>query len=203
MVPMVGPLHGIQVLELSQIVAAPYAGACLADLGTDVIKIEPPGGDQARMIGGAPPLDSKIFQSLNRGKHSVVLDLRRPEAQAIVHRLAAGTDVLIINVRAGIADQLTIGYAALRSLRPEIIYVQNTAFGASGPRARQAGSDLAMQGFAGLIAAQGRVEKDGTPAPISASTLVDYFAGQAMALGVCAALYHRAQTGEGQLIDTS
>jgi crotonobetainyl-CoA:carnitine CoA-transferase CaiB-like acyl-CoA transferase len=200
---MGGPLQGIKVLEFSQIVAAPYAGACLADLGAEVIKIEPPGGDQARIIGGAPPLDSKIFQSLNRGKQSVVLDLQRPEAQAIVHRLAAGTDVVIINFRAGIADRLNIGYAALRAVRPAIIYVQNTAFGTSGPRANQAGSDLAMQAFAGLIAANGRVEQDGAPASIGASTLVDYFAGHAMAVGVCAALYHRERTGEGQLIDTT
>jgi crotonobetainyl-CoA:carnitine CoA-transferase CaiB-like acyl-CoA transferase len=200
---MDGPLHGVKVLEFSQIVAAPYAGACLADLGAEVIKIEPPGGDQARIIGGAPPLDSKIFQSLNRGKRGIVLDLHHEKAQAIVHRLAARADVVIINYRTGIADRLNIGYTALRAVRPDIIYVQNTAFGTTGPRAGQSGSDLALQAFTGLIAANGRVEKDGAPASIAGTTLVDYFAGHAMALGVCAALYHRQRTGEGQLIDTT
>jgi CoA:oxalate CoA-transferase len=198
-----GPLHGIKVLEFSQIVAGPFTGLNLSDLGADVIKVEPPEGDATRRLGSVVPSESKGFQSLNRGKRSLVLNLADPRAQEIVHRLVAGMDVVTINYRLGVAEHLHIDYETLRTHRPDLIYVQITGFGSHGPDATRAGSDLVLQGYAGLMAGEGKVDETGAPAAISCSAIADYATGLATAMAVCAALFHRERTGEGQCIHTS
>ncbi|MGI8552080.1 MAG: CaiB/BaiF CoA transferase family protein [Dehalococcoidia bacterium] len=198
-----GPLDGIKVLEFSQIVAGPYAGVNLSDLGADVLKIEPPEGDSLRRLGAVVPNESKGFQSLNRGKRSLVLDLADERGQAIVHRLVRDFDVVTVNYRLGVARRLKIDYDSLRALRPDLIYVQITGFGSHGPYATRAGSDLVIQGYSGLMAGEGKVDEFGGPMAISCSAVTDYATGLATAMGVCAALYHRERSGEGQILQTS
>lgn len=198
-----GPLHGIKVLEFSQIVAGPYTGLNLSDLGADVIKVEPPAGDSVRSLGAVFPGESKGFQSLNRGKRGLALDLHDPRAQAIIHRLVAGTDVVTINYRYGVAEQLHIDYGTLRGYRPDLIYAQITGFGARGPFATRAGSDLAVQGYSGLMAGEGKLDGAGAPIAIASTPLSDFATGLATAMAICAALFHRQRTGEGQRINTS
>ena len=197
---MVGPLHGITVLEFSQIVAAPYAGACLADLGADVIKIEPPGGDQARLIGGAPPLDSKIFQSLNRGKRGIVLDLKTPAAQTAFRRLARRSDVLIENYRPGVMQTFGLDYPTLSADNPGLVYASISGYGRSGPDAARGGFDLVAQGVAGIMSVTG--EPGGAPMK-AGLPLTDLGAGLFALSAILAALYYRTRTGHGQHVDTS
>ena len=197
-----GPLHGIRVLEFSQIVAGPVAGLNLADLGADVIKVEPPGGDSHRNVGSVVPNESKMFQGNNRGKRGIVLDLHDPRAQDVIHRMAPRIDVVVINHRPGVAQRLRIDYETLREFRPDLIYLQLTGFGEQGPEAGRAGSDIVAQSYSGLMVTDGKREEDGAPALISIP-ISDYSAGFAGAMAVSAALFHRERTGEGQYITTS
>src|SRR5215471_18841594 len=137
-----GPLSGVHVLEFSQIVAGPVAGLNLADLGADVIKVESPAGDSHRFVGTTVPGESKMYQGNNRGKRSLVVDLRRPEGQALIHRLIRHVDVVLSNFRLGVPERLGIDYGSLTKLRPDLIYAQITGFGEAGPGALWAGSDL-------------------------------------------------------------
>ena len=159
-----GPLHGIRVLEFSQIVAGPVAGLNLADLGADVIKVEPPAGDSHRNVGSVVPNESKMFQGNNRGKRGIVLDLHEPRAQEVVHRMAPEIDVVVINHRPGVAQRLSIDYETLREFRPDLIYLQLTGFGEEGPEAGRAGSDIVAQSYSGLMVTDGKREEDGAPA---------------------------------------
>ncbi|MFN8557338.1 MAG: CoA transferase [Dehalococcoidia bacterium] len=149
-----------------------------------------------------PPPSAAQFQSLNRGKRSIVLNLHDARARGIVHRLLPSTDVVLVNYRADAARRMGIDYDTLRGLRPDLIYVQNTAFGVRGPRATQTGSDLMMAAYSGLIAHDGKMDEAGRPL-MWAIAYSDYATGLAMAMGICAALFHRALTGEGQHINTS
>ncbi|HET7738515.1 MAG TPA: CoA transferase, partial [Tepidiformaceae bacterium] len=200
---MPGPLHGIKVFEVSQIVAGPFAGQQLADLGADVVKCEPPGGEGMRVLGQFVPGESKGFHGLNRGKRSLVIDLHRPEGQAILHRLIPQYDVFIINARPGVPERLRADYETLRQLRPDIVYLENTGYGKRGPSAARSGSDVVMQGFSGLMAAEGKVGEYGEPAMMSSFPPSDISAGLGAAMGVCAALFHRQRTGEGQYIGST
>jgi formyl-CoA transferase len=197
-----GPLNGIRVLEFSQIVAAPVCGVNLSDLGADVIKVEPPGGEQTRRSGSVVPGESKGFQALNRGKRSLVVDLHDPRGQAVIHRLIPDTDIVLINYRLGVAERVGIDYATLSAIRHDLIYWQNTGFGESGPDARRAGSDIIAQAYSGLMVTDGKLNEDGAPELISIP-IADIVSGFASAMAICAALYHRVLTGEGQRIDTS
>ncbi len=197
-----GPLKGIKVLEFSQIVAAPVSGVHLSDLGADVIKVEPPGGENSRRTGSVVPGESKNFQALNRGKRSLVVDLQDARGQALIQRMIPQIDVVTINYRLGVAERLGIDYETLRKLRPDLIYWQNTGFGNEGPEAYRAGSDIVAQAYSGLIAADGKVDEHGAPDLIS-SPIADIASGIAAAMGVSAALFHRERTGEGQFITTS
>ncbi len=197
-----GPLAGIRVLEFSQIVAAPYCGLHLADLGADVIKIEPPGGEQSRRSGAIVPLESKGFQSLNRGKRSLVVDLSDPRGQELIWKLTPRTDVVTINYRLGVAERLRIDYETLSGIRPDLVYWQNTGFGDEGPEKFRAGSDIVAQAYSGLMALDEKVDDDGAPNLI-ASPIADLASGIAAAMGISAALFHRASTGEGQFLTTS
>jgi crotonobetainyl-CoA:carnitine CoA-transferase CaiB-like acyl-CoA transferase len=199
-----GPLDGIRVLEFTQIIAGPFGCQNLADMGAEVIKVEPPEGEPWRLFSQFMPGEAKHFQSLNRGKRSLVLSLQQPEAQAIVHRLVPGMDVVVINYRPDVPAKLGIDYETLRALKPDLIYVDNTAFGRKGPRAQSPGYDIIAQAISGLMVGEGKFDPEtGTPKIISSTAIADYGTGLAIAWGVCAALYHREKTGEGQLIEST
>ena len=200
---MPGALEGIKVFEVSQIVAGPYCGVNLADLGADVVKVEPPGGEGSRQTGGFMPGESKGFHSLNRGKRSLVMNLQSPEVQALVHRIIAGFDVFVINARPGVPERLRVDYETLKQFRPDLVYFENTGFGRSGPSAKRSGSDAVAQAYSGLMAGDGKVDEFGAPEIISATAPADFQAGLAGAMAICAALFHRERTGRGQLVQTS
>lgn len=198
-----GPLHGIKVFEVSQIVAGPFCGQNLADLGADVIKVEPPAGEGMRVLGGFMPGESKGFHSLNRGKRSLTIDLQNPAGQALVHRLIPSFDVFIINARPGVPERLKVDYATLTQYRPDLIYMENTGYGRQGPSALRSGSDVVMQAYSGLMAGDRKVDEFGAPDQVTATAAADYMAGAAATMGVCAALFHRQRTGEGQYVSSS
>ncbi len=199
---MAGPLAGVRVLELAQIMAGPACGLLLADLGADVIKIERvPGGDDTRQmnrpsVGG----ESAAFMAMNRNKRGIALNLKLPAAQDALKRMVRRADVLTENYRKGAMDRLGLGYAALNALNPALIYCSISGYGRSGPYADKGGFDLIAQGMAGLMAITG--EPQGAPVKIG-SPVCDINAGMLAALGIVSAYIHRLRTGEGQLVDTS
>jgi len=198
-----GPLRGVRVLEFTQIIAGPVAGIHLSDLGADVVKIEPPTGEDRRNSGAVVPNEGKYFQSLNRGKRSLTLDLARPEAREVVRRIVPSFDVVISNYRFGVAERLGIDYESLRALRPDIIVACITGFGDHGPHATRAGSDIATQAYSGMIAAEGKIDEDGAPVWLNATPFIDRASAFAAAMAICAALFERARTGRGQEIHLS
>ena len=199
-----GPLAGTRVLEFSQIIAAPLAGMLLADMGADVVKVESPNGDRTRRSGSIVPGTSKRFQWLNRGKRSLVLDLERPEARALVYeRLLPRFGVVINNFRLKIARSLGIDYETIAARRADVIYARITGFGASGPLADDPAIDLIVQAYSGMMADEGRLDAEGTPIGTQSMWVADLIAGLSTALGVTAAVHHRERTGEGQLVDAS
>lgn len=196
-----GPLEGVRVLEFSEIIAAPFCGMLLADMGADVIKVEPPGGEPWR---GAQPLglkESRWFISLNRGKRGVTLDLQQPEGREIAWKLADRADVVIVNYRPDVSEKLGIDEATLRSRNPRLIYCDNTAFGRRGPWAHRPGYDIIAQAVTGLMTLEGK-SQNGVP-QVNTLPAADYSTGLAMAWGICAALYVRERTGVGQRVDTT
>ena len=200
---MPGPLDGIKVLELAQIIAGPFCGTALADLGAEVIKLESPQGDASRRIGQFAPGESKAFHGLNRGKRGIVVDLGSPQGQSVAHRLIPQFDVFVTNVRPGVAERIAMDYDTLFKLRPDLIYLEVTGYGTRGPSAHRAGSDVVVQAYSGLLAGDMKVDKRGAPEPITASAPSDYVAALGGAMGVCAALFHRQRTGEGQRLSTT
>lgn len=195
-------LAGIRVLELGQILAAPYAAEILADLGAEVLKIErPEGGDDAR--GWGPPFwngDAALFHQMNRNKRSVALDLKSPEGLARMLELLGETDVFVHNLRPGLPEKLGIGPQAMRERFPRLIYADIGAFGHLGPMKRQPGYELLVQAFGGPMSITG--EADGTPVRCGPS-INDLGSGMWAAIGVLGALVRRARTGEGCLVQTS
>lgn len=198
-----GPLHGIRVLEMTQVIAGPFCGVALADLGADVVKVEPPGGESTRQTGAFIPGESKGFHALNRGKRSLVIDVAKPEGQALVHRLIAGFDVFFTNARPGVPERLHIDYETLKRHRPDLIYLHTTGFGQRGPNAFRAGSDIVAQAFTGMMATDSKLDEFDAPVAIAGVAPSDYMAAASGAMAICAALFHRERTGEGQRIDTS
>ena len=199
---MAGPLDGIKVLEFTQIIAGPFGGMMLADMGADVIKVEPVEGEPWRVALEFMPGESKTYMSLNRGKRSLPLDLSKPEAVGIVHRMIHDIDVVVINARPDVPNKLGIDYETLSAINPGIIYCDNTAFGRSGPDSYRPGYDLIIQAMSGLMAAEGKI-KDGVPQLITSTAVADFATGIAIAWGVCAALFHRERTGRGQKVETT
>lgn len=197
-----GPLDGIRVMEFSLVYAGPFAGMHLADMGADVIKVEPPGGDPFRTQGAVIPGESKTFHWLNRGKRGIVVDLQRAEGREVVHRLARTTDIVLINYRPGVPARLGIDYETLRTIRPDLIYVDMTAFGTRGPLAGHAGSDIVAQAYGGAIALDAKTDESGAPASINFA-VGDLPTGMGAAMGALAALHHRDRTGEGQLVQAA
>lgn len=198
-----GPLRGVRVLEFSQIIAGPVAGIHLSDLGADVVKVEPPRGEDRRNSGAVVPNEGKYFQSLNRGKRSLTVDLAQPAGRGLVRRLVPHFDVVLSNYRSGVAERLGIDYASLRLLRPDIICATITGFGDSGPYARRAGSDIATQAYSGMIAAEGKVGEDGAPVWLTSTPFIDRSTAFAAAMAICAALFERSRTGRGQEVQLS
>ena len=198
-----GPLAGIRVLEFSLIVAGPATGINLSDLGADVIKVEPPGGEAIRQSGAVVPNESKAFQGYNRGKRGIIVDLADPRGLEVIERLMPQIDVVTSNYRPGVAERLGIDYESLVRLRPDLVYLEATGFGASGPASSLGGSDIVAQAYSGLMAGDAKVDEHGAPQTISATPVSDYGTALGSAMGICAALFHRERTGEGQLIQAS
>ena len=197
-----GPLHGVKVLEFSQIIAGPLAGSVLADLGAEVVKIEPPGGEGTRAAAGVVAGTSKIFQSLNRGKRSLVVNLGDPQGRALIHRIVPAFDVLIINFRPEVIRRLKLDYETLSQLRPDLIYAQISGFGTRGPRVDEPLIDMVAQAYSGYMAEVGVVDEHGGPKGTHGGT-IDAATGLSTVIGITSALYHRAQSGQGQFIDVA
>jgi crotonobetainyl-CoA:carnitine CoA-transferase CaiB-like acyl-CoA transferase len=198
---MPGPLAGVRVLEFSEIIAGPFGGMLLSDMGADVLKVEPPVGEPWRLIAQFIPNESRSFMALNRGKKGITLDLTKPEAQDVLAKLVPDMDVVIVNYRPDVADKLGISYEKLSALNPSIVYADNTAFGRRGPQSHRPGYDLIVQGLTGLMALEGKSFK-GVPV-MNALPSADISTGIMIAWAVSAALYHREKTGKGQKIETT
>ena len=197
---MEGVLKGVRVLDFSEYIAGPFAGELLADLGADVIKVEPPMGDFWRHTTPVAPGESRGFMGVNKGKRGISLDLKHPSARAILERAVCSADVVLTNYRPGVAARLGVDYEALAAINPRIIYGENTAFGTRGPYSERAGFDLVSQAMTGIMAFEGA---GGLPHPIITTSPTDLAAGMFMAYAVAAALYQRELTGRGQRIETS
>ncbi|QHE77026.1 CoA transferase [Hydrogenophaga sp. PBL-H3] len=197
-----GPLAGLRVLEITQIMSGPTCGLLLADMGADVIKIEKiPGGDDARgyrdpQVGGV----SAPFMMMNRNKRGLALNLKSPRGRALLLKMVKNADVLVENFRGGTMDKLGLGYEALKAENPGLIYCAITGYGRTGPYADKGGFDLIAQGFAGLMSVTGEA---GRPPAKSGNAVSDMNAGILAALGILAAYIHKLKTGEGQVVDTS
>lgn len=200
---MSAPLAGVKVIELARILAGPWAGQTLADLGADVIKVEAPEGDDTRRWG--PPFieregdrSAAYFHATNRGKRSVVCDFRTPEGQDLVRRLVQDADVVIENFKVGGLAKYGLDYASLREVNPRLVYCSITGFGQDGPYAHRAGYDFIIQGMAGLMSVTGA--PDGQPQKVGVA-VTDIFTGVYAATAILAALHQRQSTGVGQQID--
>jgi crotonobetainyl-CoA:carnitine CoA-transferase CaiB-like acyl-CoA transferase len=196
-----GPLAGVRVLDLTRILAGPYSTMQLGDLGADVIKVEPPGGDDTRTWG--PPFtggESAYYLAPNRNKRGIELDLRTAEGQAAVRRLVARADVLIENFKHGTMERWGLDYASLAELNPGLVYCSITGYGHTGPSAHLPGYDPVIEAVCGLMSITGQA--DGPPTKLGVA-LVDIVAGHQATIGIVAALYHRDRTGEGQRVDVS
>ena len=197
------PLAGLKVVELARILAGPWAGQTLADLGAEVIKVESPAGDDTRAWG--PPFIERegdrtaaYFHSCNRGKASVAVDFRTEEGQARVRELVADADILIENFKVGGLAKYGLDYASLSELNPGLIYCSITGFGQDGPYAHRAGYDYIIQGMSGFMSITG--EPDGQPQRAGVA-VTDLFTGLYSVAGILAALHQRERTGRGQHID--
>ena len=208
---MPGPLSHIKVLDLSRVLAAPWTGQNLADLGAEVIKVErPQKGDDSRAFGppwlkdqnGKDTTESAYFLSANRGKKSITVDLSKEEGQELVRRLAARCDVLLENYKFGDLGRYRLGYDDLRKINPRLIYCSVTGFGQTGPYRERPGYDFMIQGMGGLMSITG--ERDdlpgGGPQRVGVP-IVDIMTGMYASIAVCAALAHRERTGIGQHLD--
>jgi len=208
---MSGPLSHIRVLDLSRVLAGPWAGQTLADLGAEVIKVERPDvGDDTRGWGppflhdpdGQPTSDAAYFLAANRGKKSVTIDFTQPEGQDLVRRLAADCDIVLENFKVGGLAKYGLDYASLQAVNPKIIYCSITGFGQTGPYRNRAGYDFLIQAMGGLMSVTG--EPDDVPGggPVKVGVaIVDIFTGMYAVTSVLAALAHRERTGEGEYID--
>lgn len=198
---MAEALEGIVVLDLTAYIAGPYACALLGDVGAEVIKIEPPGGDMTRQYPST--LDEcRTFLGVNRNKRSVVLDLKNQNGRAAFYRLVEKADVVVQNFRPSVPKKLGIDYDTLRALRPELIYCSFTGYGEDGPLCGHPGYDTMLQCFTGLAWMQGVATDSGHPEVLSGS-IVDYYSASTIAFGILSALIHRLRTGEGQHVRAS
>jgi crotonobetainyl-CoA:carnitine CoA-transferase CaiB-like acyl-CoA transferase len=200
--PHPGPLRGMRVLELAQIMAGPTCGMLLADMGADVVKVEKlPGGDDAR--GYREPRVNGVsapFMMLNRNKRGIALDLKLPAGRDVLLRMVRDADVLTENFRRGTLEKLGLGYDVLSAVNPGLIYCAISGYGRNGPAADKGGFDLIAQGFAGLMSITG---EPGGPPVKTGNSVADINAGILAATGILAAYVHKLRTGLGQVVDTS
>jgi crotonobetainyl-CoA:carnitine CoA-transferase CaiB-like acyl-CoA transferase len=204
-----GPLNDIRVIDLTQALAGPFCTMLLADLGADVIKVEPPRGDLTR---GMPPFPDDrdacdyggYFASINRNKRSIALDLRKEEDRQIIFRLAETADAIVENSRAGVMDRLGVGYETLRTLNPRLVYAAIRGFGdprtGESPYTDWPAFDIVAQSMGGLVSATGPPESTGYPAGAS---IGDLFPGTLAALGIVSAIHAARRSGEGQFMDVA
>jgi formyl-CoA transferase len=193
------PLHGVRVLDLSRVLAGPYCTMVLGDLGADVIKVEPPGGDETRAWG--PPFvagESAYYLCINRNKRGMVVDLKTDEGRVLLRDLAMKSDVLVENFRPGTLARFGLDYETLRSDHPRLVYCSISGFGQTGPLRDRPGYDFMIQAMGGLMSVTG--DPDGEPMKVGVAA-ADMFAGQYAVIAILAALQAREQTGEGQYID--
>jgi crotonobetainyl-CoA:carnitine CoA-transferase CaiB-like acyl-CoA transferase len=195
-----GALDGLRVLDVSQVMAGPFCAMLLADLGADVVKIEPPAGDSTRQMPGGVGMETPSFNAVNRGKRSVIINLKTPEGREAVKRLARASDILIENYRPGVLDDLGLGYGALSAINARLIYASISGYGQTGPDREKGGFDLVAQGISGIMSITG--ERGGPPIKAGVP-LTDLGAGLFALVGILAALEHRHRTGAGQHVDTS
>jgi crotonobetainyl-CoA:carnitine CoA-transferase CaiB-like acyl-CoA transferase len=196
----VGALNGIRVLDVTHIMAGPFCAMLMGDMGADVIKIEPPAGDSARHVAGSVGTDSFGFNSLNRGKRGIIIDLKMPQGQQTLRHLAKTADVLIENNRPGMMAKYGLDYASLSALNPGLIYASISGYGQTGPYTSKGGFDLIAQGLSGIMFVTG---EPGRPPAKTGVPVVDLGAGLFALVGILAALQHRSKTGQGQHIDTA
>jgi CoA:oxalate CoA-transferase len=192
------PLTGVRVLDFSRVLAGPYCTALLADLGADVIKVEPPAGDDYRHVGPFVDGESALFLSVNRGKRSIALDLGRPEDLAIAQALAARSDVVVENFRPGVADRLAIGWKDLSRINPKLVYASISGFGQDGALAARPAYDIILQAMSGIMSVTGA--PDGPPMLVGES-IADVVAGLFGSWSILAALLERQRTGIGRHVD--
>jgi len=195
-----GPLAGIRVLDLSAYIAGPYGCALLADLGAEVIKIEPPAGDNLRKYPSTLASESRAFLGVNRSKRGVVLDLKQPQDLERLLAFVRGADVLVHNFRPEVPARLGIAYEQLQSINPRLVYCAVTGYGEEGPLRDKAGYDQVLQTMTGMATLQGPA---GGPPGILYGSVVDYYAASLVAGGVSAALFEREKSGKGQSIGVS
>lgn len=196
-----GPLQGVRVLDFTRVLAGPAASMALADLGAEVIKIEPPGdGDETRTFPPIKDGESHYYLSVNRGKKSIVIDLKSPEGVRIAKDLAAKCDIVIENYRPGVMDRLGLGYAALSAINPRLIYCAISGYGQTGPLKDRPSFDIVLQAMSGTLSMNG--EPGGLPTKLGIP-LGDLVGGINGPIGVISALYERERTGKGRFIDVS
>lgn len=195
-----GPLDGIRVLDLSAYIAGPYGCTLLADQGADVVKIEPPGGDNLRQYPSTLPSESRAFLGVNRSKRGMVLDLKNASDHATLLRLVREADVLVHNFRPSVPKRLGIDFDSLSVINPRLIYCAVTGYGETGPMKDKAGYDQVLQTMTGMCALQG---KRGGPPEIIYGSVVDYYTAALLAAGVSSALFERERSGLGQFVGVS
>ncbi len=193
-------LSGVRVLDFTQVMAGPFCAMLLGDLGAEVVKVEPPGGDTTRRMGNRQGMESTGFWAVNRNKRGIVLNLKDPRGQEIVRSLVTRTDILVENYRPGVLDAFGLGDKDLREINPRLIYASISGFGSTGPYAHKGGFDLVAQGMSGIMSITGEV---GMPPVKCGIPVTDLGAGLFALQAILAAYIHRLHTGEGQYIDTS
>lgn len=200
---MSGPLHGVVIMDFTQLVQGPYSTQILGDLGAEIIKIEPPGGDWMRHFSLKNDYragESISFLTFNRNKRSMTINLKNPDSLEVIQRLVARADVVIENFRPGVMERLGIGYETLAALNPRLIYCASAGFGQTGPYVTRPGQDLLVQAMSGLPFLSGR--RDQNPVAVGVG-IADIAACLHIVYGVTAALYSREQTGRGQRVDVN
>jgi crotonobetainyl-CoA:carnitine CoA-transferase CaiB-like acyl-CoA transferase len=197
---MPGPLSGYRIIDLTAVVLGPIATLHLADMGADVIKVEPPEGDIMRNAGNAPtPGMGPIYLGINRNKRALCLDLKKPEAIAALKRLIATADAFVHNMRVEAVERLGLGYEAVKAAKPDIVYAYSVGYKHSGPYGKKPAFDDLVQGASGAAMLSSRV--DGGPPRFLPSLIVDKTTGLHLGMAILAALLHRERTGEGQMVE--
>lgn len=194
-----GPLAGVRVLDLCGYLAGPYGCTLLADQGADVIKIEPPQGDNLRKYPSTLQAESRAFLGVNRGKRGMVLDLKKEDGYQVLLKLVRNSDVLAHNFRPAVAPRLRIDYETLCEVNPRLIYCAVSGYGESGPLRNKAGYDQVLQSLSGICATQGTPEDP----KIVYGSIVDYYAASLLAGGIASALFARERTGKGRFVGVS